>query len=324
MPVLDDLMYIGETPWTGLGTKFEKIPTSTNEIVEGAKLDWDVNLIPMKSDIHDHIMNYHAVYREDNNQVLGVVNTPNPTVVQNYDTFNAFDRLMKSNDIELVTASSCAGGAKVFGCFKINEEYKVADDDFQHYIVVINDHLKADGKVTVLNTPVRVICQNALSQALSSSLIKYRIKCIADDTINENLAQHILNMEDRSRNYLIDKAADMINKKVSRQHIDKILDELFPYIKSTGDSTHDKANERTELMRNTFIEKCLGADNLANYAGTEYQVFNALTDFFQHYHSKPENGLDLDKRMNLLPGFGTSENLSKVNTFMKNKDKWIA
>lgn len=65
-----------------------------------------------------------------------------------------------------------------------------------------------------------------------------------------------------------------------------------------------------------FIE-CMGADNLGNYRGTQYQIFNALTDFSQHYSRDAEFGLDLEKRMNMLPGSGVESPASVVTKFMK-------
>lgn len=320
---IDTLLYVGETPWHGLGTRYESAPTSAEEIIKGAHLDWTVAADTMMTEHHDKVQNYHAIYREDNNQVLGVVNKQYPRLVQNTDAFTAFDNLIGS-DVSVETAASLGLGEKIFGCFKINEKYKVVDDEIEHYLVVFNDHLKADGKITILNTPVRVVCQNTLSAALQNNLLKYRISCSHDEAINESLAKHVLEAAERSKKMLQDEAETLLSRKVSREDVEKILDELFPYIKVDGESEHNRANERTAMIRETFLTKCMGADNLANYRGTHYQVFNALTDFTQHYFKNTEDGLDLESRMKLLPGSGAESASAKVSKFLTLSSKLVA
>lgn len=320
---IESLLYVGETPWHGLGTKYESAPTTAEEVIKGAHLDWTVAADPMLTAHHDKVQNYHAIYREDTNHVLGVVNKQYPRLVQNVDAFAAFNGLIGS-DVSVETAAGLGFGEKVFGCFKINEKYKVQDDEIEHYLVVFNDHLKADGKVTVLNTPVRVVCQNTLSAALNDNLLKYRITCSHDDAINSSLASHILEAAERSKKALNDKAEELLKRKVTKEDVEKILDELFPYIKAEGESTHNRANERTAMVRETFLTKCMGADNLANYRGTHYQVFNALTDFTQHYFKNSDDGLDLESRMKLLPGSGAESASSKVSKFLNISGKLVA
>ena len=130
---IDTLLYVGETPWHGLGTKYESAPTTAEEVIRGAHLDWTVDASPMSTVLHERVQNYHAIYREDTNHVLGVVNKQYPVLVQNVDAFSAFDNLIGS-DVSVETAASLGFGEKVFGCFKINEKYKVQDDEIEHYL----------------------------------------------------------------------------------------------------------------------------------------------------------------------------------------------
>ena len=319
------MMYVKETPWHGLGHRYETAPSTPQEIITAAELDWTVNTAKMFTELHSNVPNYHAVYREDNNDVLGVVNKANPVVVQNVDTFNAFEQIL-GTEVEVDTAASLGRGQTVFGCFKINQEYTVLDDDIQHYFVVINDHLKADGSITLLNTPIRVVCQNTLSAALTNNTYKIRIPVSSDKNINAELARKIINAAGLAIDNLSINANKMVKKKVSRDHIEALLDELFPIIDvGEGESSHHKANETTEMIRETFLSNCMGADNLGNYRGTQYQVYNALTDFSQHYFKNPDKSYDLKYRMGLLPGMGVTDNPSSLVTkYLKIKDKLVA
>ena len=317
---IDSMLYVGETPWHGLGTRYEVAPTCAAEVIEGAKLNWQVAAEKMKTDTHGIIPGYHTIYREDNHEILGVVNSHRPVLVQNDQTFNAVDHLIgKEMDVE--TAASLGIGETVFGCFKIHKEYKLLDDDVDHYFVIVNDHLKVDGKVTVLNTPVRVVCQNTLSEALSNNICKLRIPITDEASINSTLATNLLYSVDDAVNGLTKRAEDMFSKKIDTKYVDTVLDVIFPFQMVDGHPVMSKANERTSLMRDTFISQCMGADNLGNFRGTQWQVFNALTDFSQHFHKNADKAYDLKHRMKSIPGVVTMIEPSIVMKFLKIANK---
>lgn len=320
---IGSMIYVGETPWHGLGVHYDAPPKSSEEIIAGAKLDWTVSAIPVKTDLHDHVHNYHAVYREDTNDIFGLVKAARPRLVQNAESFKALDSLIDSQ-IDVETAASLGGGETIFGCFKIRDQYKVLDDEIDHYYVVVNDHLKVDGKVTVLNTPVRVVCQNTLSHALHKNFYKIRIPIVSDDGANLEIANRVFNSAGDSVRNLQKRAEKMVAAKVDREYVEKVLDQLFPYATIGSDIEYSKANEAVSMMRETFLTECMGADNLGNYRGTVYQIFNALTDYTQHYYKSVDKVYDLNHRMKLLPGIGLESEPNKVAKFLEMSRDLIA
>lgn len=321
---IDTLMYVGETPWHGLGVKYETAPKTSQEIIDGASLGWTVATTPVKTDIHEVVPEHHVVYRQDNNAIFGIVKAKRPVCVQNAESFNAFESLIENGSLSVTTAAALGQGERVFGCFELSSTYKVMDDDIQHYFVVLNEHMRVDGKVLVLNTPIRVVCQNTLSAALSSSVYKVRVPISTDVNVNRNLASRIMEAMENSQQNLRDKCETLYKHKISREDVEKILDELFPYIQSEGNISHERANLNTSIMRETFLTQCMGADNLGNYRGTALQVFNALTDFTQHYYRDASKGYDLNYRMNQLPGVGQPTEPDKVARFLQFRNKLIA
>lgn len=320
---IDTMLYVGETPWHGLGVKYDTAPETPEEIIRGAKLDWEVKAEEMKTDMYGRVPNHYALYRQDNSELLGVVNKARPVIVQNVNAFNSVETLL-GNGLTVDTAASLGHGEKVFGCFLMSEKYKLLDDDVEHYFVIVNDHLRADGKVTVLNTPIRVVCQNTLSAALNNNVYKLRVPISDNRTINSTVASTIVNSAGIAIKSLQERAEKMATTRVDKLYVEKVLDELFPYIKADGESLHSKANEKTEMIRNTFINDCMGADNLANYRGTQFQIFNALTDYTQHYFTDVDKGYDLNHRMKTLPGFSSDSSAALVTKYLKMADKLIA
>lgn len=318
---IETMLYVKETPWKGLGTQYERQPENTIDLVQKAKLNWTVSELPMRTELHEYVPHYHIVMRDDSKDVLGVVNKRHPNLVQNADMFNAFDYLL-GNSVDVETASSFDGGQNVFGCFKIREQYKILDDDIDHYFVVVNDHLKVDGKISVLNTPVRVVCQNTLELAMHKNFYHLRMPVSIDSSINRSVSQAILSSVGDAIMNLKKTSEDMVMKKTSPMYVEKVMDELFPFPKVDDETVlHTKAIESVEILRDTFKSECMDADNLDNYRGSQWQILNALVDFDTHYYRKADNAYDLGYRMKKLSGVGVPSEPSRVVKFLKIADK---
>lgn len=298
---IDTMLYVGALPWHGQGLRLDTPPTDPKQIAAEGQFDWTVAATKMYTDLHSSVQNYQALYREDNNQILGVINNSMVRIVQNTDMFNAFKDIL-GKEVDFETAASLGVGETVFGCFKIKDSYDIFGDQIDHYLVAVNNHLKPDGKILLINTPVRVVCQNTLTEALSKTNMKYRIKCSEDEVLNASLAEHIIYSYEDTQQVLKQTAEDMVSKKVSQEDVDILLDELFPLVQADAESLHKKANERTMELRDTFINQCINADNLQNFKGTQYQIFNAVTDWDLHYFKNTDDGLELEQRMKRLPG----------------------
>jgi len=316
---IDSMMYVGETPWHGLGHHYEVAPSTPEEIIIAAKLDWTTADMPMKTDIHESVLNYKAIYREDTKDILGVANKPNFIHVQNTEMFSAFKDIIGS-EVTTETAASLDRGCQVFGCFKISDKYKILDDEVEHYFVVVNNHLSGNGKVTILNTPVRVVCQNTLSAALDNNSAKVSIPISDDSFINAGLARKIITSAGTAIEKLEKRAEDMVKIKVDQTYIDRMLDNILPYIEVPDNdfSMHEQANEKISMMRETLVHDCIKADNLMNYNNTLYQVFNGILDYSQHYYSNIDKSYDLKYRMSTVLGSAdTSQPVGLTTKFLK-------
>ena len=320
---VETMMYVGETPWHGLGTRYEIAPKSCEDIIQGANLDWTVSLHELSSDIEPNMIDWWGVYRNDTNYRIGCVNRRNPVVVQNEHTFYSMESQL-GKSVEVETAASLGQGEKVFGCFKMKNDAKILDDEIETYFVLLNDHKVADGRVTALITPIRVVCENTLSYALSKATTKVRIPITEDVAINNEIINKLFAQSEQAIKSLNAVAKDWVGKSVSREQMKIIMDELFPY--PNPEDQFDEKNTKMDIKRTTFLENCMSADNLNNYRGTVYQVFNALTDYATHYFANPDKAFDLKYRMSMIPGMGTESDtpVSAVSKFMKMQKKMFA
>ena len=317
------LLKVEGTAWS-VSSKIEEAlqgKKTSEDIVTSLGLDYTHSAHNMKTDIDEPVQGYWAIYRDDTNKFLGAVKSDNPQVVQNVDTFKSIEPLLNDGTLRPVVADSYMGGRQMFGCFQYTKPFDVLGDSFEHYFIITNNHLKPNGSVTVINTPVRIACMNAMSYALKRAALKFQIPAVIEAGSEDSIAKTIMNAFERTVDGIRSTANKLVDMKVSRDNIDKILDELFPYIEEPAEGTtnHDRANATIEAQREAFIH-CLNADNLANFQGTMYQVLNALTDYTTHYYRNAEKGFNLEHRMTLLPGMNpeaTTEAL-KVSKFMNN------
>lgn len=320
--MIEELIRVAETPWGDITHKFESNPSTVEDIISETGLDWEVGAEPISSESFEKIPNYSVAYRKDTNAILGLIRKESPQFVQNIDTFKSFASVLGDN-LKVVTAAAVGKGEKIFGCFEIPQCYKALDDDVKQYLVLVNDHLKGDNKITVINTPIRVVCQNALNTALSRSYVSTRVEVSEDPEINENIAKQILEITASAQMQLSAKAENMYGKKLSDKYIENFMDEMFPVIESSAtidEDSHKQANDMQEMMRDTFYHHCLLAPNLLDYKNTEWALYNAIVDYTQHYYKKADDSVNLTFRMGSI-GVGSNTNISFLNKYLKIKDK---
>ena len=305
-----------------LGKGLETPPTSSNSIMTECGFDWTSSIHKMSAEDIGLIPGWYTVQRDDTKQVLGVISSRYPNPVANVDMFNMVDNLLGA-ELEFQCAGEIDHGRKVFGAFKLLNESKILDDDAETYIIIMNDHLKADSKVTVVFTPVRVVCQNMLMHALYKGVYSARIPVTKDFGMNRDLGYKLMENAENTITLTSRKMEKFASYKVSEKKLDELKDDLFPYqMSQTRDILDTKANESVTIVRESFNE-CLISPNLANYAGTAFAVYNALTDFEQHWYKSATKAYDLNYRMTHIPTIGTQSEPSITAKFIKNFSKYV-
>ena len=319
---MDNMIYVKELPWMSLGKGLETQPTSSNSIMTECGFDWTSSVHKMSAEDIGLIPGWYTVQRDDTKQVLGVISSEYPNPVANVDMFNMVDNLLGA-ELEFQCAGEIDHSRKVFGAFKFLNESKILDDDVETYIIIMNDHLKADSKVTVVFTPVRVVCQNMLIHALYKGVYSARIPVTKDFGMNRDLGYKLMENAENTITLTSRKMEKFASYKISEKKLDELKDDLFPYqMSQTGDILNTKANESVTIVRESFNE-CLISPNLANYAGTAFAVYNALTDFEQHWYKSATKAYDLNYRMTHIPTIGAQSEPSITAKFIKNFSKYV-
>ena len=309
-----DFICVKETPWGQLGKQIENQTDKSEYIVEQMEQSFTVAADPMKTDLLGLIPSYHAVYRTDNTRLLSVINHY-PNLVQNSEMFNAVDYLLLS-EATFECGGAIGNGQQVFGIIKLKDAYKV-DSDIDNYVILINDHSKSDGKITIINALIHLPSMCMLQYAMPNRRYCYRIPSTDDISTNRNLggaifenAQTCVKLTSKYLNGLKQIAID------DSMHF-SLMDSMFPYqTNAEGDMLDNSANENVTIRRELFTD-CLNESHLAEYSGTAYQYYFAMLDFTQHYFSNVNHAYDLTKRMCNVPGIGQSPEAAQVNKLLK-------
>ena len=167
------MMYVGQPPWHGLGQGLDS-PATAEEAIQAAKLDWEVRKQPVYAwgDAFAYpVEGKFAVvpvdrWGQDDCPVFGIVG-PDYRPLQNREAFQFFDPIVGEGAAIYQTAGALGDGERVWILAKLPEDIKVADGDItKKYLLLSNSH-DGTSSVQIKFTPVRVVCWNTLTMALS-------------------------------------------------------------------------------------------------------------------------------------------------------------
>ncbi|NJK58933.1 MAG: DUF932 domain-containing protein [Pleurocapsa sp. SU_5_0] len=166
----DSGFLVNQGAWHGLGKVLDNPPTTAQAIID-AGLDWQVKEQPIYTQSNSGlspISTYKSLVRSTDHQLLGVVSNKYKPL-QNHDAFSWFDFLLHDGDVALETAGSLRDGKRIWVLAKINQSPVdiIQDDPVEPYLLLSNSH-DGSSAVWIQFTPIRVVCQNTLSYALST------------------------------------------------------------------------------------------------------------------------------------------------------------
>jgi phage/plasmid-like protein (TIGR03299 family) len=289
--------------WHQLGTVINQDSLTYTEILEHAHLNnWNVRLVDVASATPSLTFDKERFYVvrdnpfvKDQTDVLGEV-SKRYNVFSNEDTFAFSDSLVNASDVRgdtmsWETAGSIDGGRQVFGSLALEREITIdaagASDVVKMYLLVVTSH-DGSSKLTVLVTPVRVVCQNTLSFALQGAEQKFKIKHTKtmDDKVDD--ARNTLNLTDKYITVFENTATELYSRPVNDKKFFEIVKAVhgnMPEDNVKGKQTRwqKKVDEAMELWTDKTQE---------NIFGTAWGAVNALTEQQQWRRNLRSNNTD--------------------------------
>ena len=163
---VETMLFAGETPWHGLGTRVPAEVTSA-EVDTLAGLNWRVDLKTIQVAGGRSVPGYKAVVRSSDAKVLGVVSELYRPI-QNETVRQVCDAIVGQAGAYYHTAGSLNGGEDVWYLLKLPTELRLGDDLTEDFLLATTNHA-AKRKLRVLPTKIRVVCQNTLNIALGQA-----------------------------------------------------------------------------------------------------------------------------------------------------------
>ena len=226
------MFYVGEKPWHGLGTRLDA-PPSSEAAIAAAGLDWTVAKVPLyvaaQARLHE-LRDRFAIVREDklgsaDFPVFGIVG-PEYVPLQNREAFAFFDPIVKDGDATYETAGALGRGERIWIQARLSNDIEVAGDVIQRYLLLSNTH-NASSSLQVKLTPVRVVCNNTLTVALS----KGRSICIRHDhAMDEHLeqAKNLLGLVETEYARVTSTFRRMAARKLTQHQAAAYFAQVFP------------------------------------------------------------------------------------------------
>ena len=270
--LVESMVYTREKPWHGLGTKVEDAPTSADAL-RLAGLDWRVEQKNIQLCGGSKVPGYKANVRSTDGKVLGVV-SDRYRIVQNADAFEFTDSII-GGDVRYETAGSLNGGKKIWLLAKLPET-EIAGDKTEPYLCFSNTH-DGSGAVRVCMTPIRVVCNNTLNLALDSAKRAWSVRHTGSLQSKMHEARACLRMANTYMGALAEKADRMANTAITRDQLNRILDELFP----VDEHSTEREKQNIKKLRDEYMV-CYFAPDLVKFRDTAWGAYNAMSDMITH------------------------------------------
>lgn len=307
---VERMMYSGQVPWHGVGTKIDG-PVGSAQAIQLAGLDWDVDVAPIVTDdqVRTGVDEYRVTRRRTDEVILGIVKR-GWKPIQNRDAFKLFDSVLGEAKAFYTDAGSLQGGSKVFITVKLPEPILVgkAKDPVDRYMLLSNAH---DGTrpLQMLFTPVRVVCCNTLNLALSKKGDDEKTKLAPRVSISHSVLSRTLELQKAQAIKVMGAAhrwyetfGDWTNFISSRQlngaQVKNIIAEVFPPNKKK-EVTPAIIGHRHEVER-LFVEG--KGHETAGVAGTGWALLNAFTEYADHSWASHGKGGPSDRSYSILMG----------------------
>ena len=309
---VETMAYANQVPWHGLGNAVDSTMTP-QEMLVAAEIDWTVSKRPAytvdKPDCWNIVdptgeasfiraPDQHFLVRDSDNKVLsncGESYVP----FQNAEVMSFFKKFTEAGNMTMETAGSLKGGKDVWGLAKIAKGFKLAGgDEVEGYLLLNNSH-QVGKAMTIMFTPIRVVCNNTLTMALGQQGNKFRVLHLQmfDEEI-QRAAEEALGLSGNQMQAFQEQSQFLAKKKAKGDQLDNFIAELFqPNALIERGKAADISKlpplrdefKRTAQMVRDAVDLSPGA-GLESAKGTWWGALNAVTYIVDHQKRSHEQG----------------------------------
>jgi phage/plasmid-like protein (TIGR03299 family) len=285
-------MFVLQPAWHGLGKVLESAPETSEQAICEAGLDWSVEKRQLFADNGSGNMlipvpGNHAVVRTSDASVLGIVGDQYDPI-QNRTAFNFFDSFIQTGQVKYDTAGSLHKGRNIWIMAKLEGMMRVGGkDEVAKYLLLHNSH---DGskKLSVMLTPIRVVCNNTLQAALKSQTAQNSLKLKHTRTVNARLdaAAQALAEYNNQFEVALESYDFLASRQCTAALLEQYLDLIFPLPKEREGGRNRAIHE---IVKDLFGGKMLGGSD-----GSFWSAYNAVTEYSDHWSANKNSDTRLE------------------------------
>ena len=300
---INKMMYVGEKPWHGLGTRLDNVATSAEAIVASG-LGWEVKkeqIFFKRDNLFLPFEREFATVRTDKNIPLGIVGE-GYSVLQNKDAFKFFDAVVGEKLAMYHTAGSLGKGERTWILAKLPNTMRIAkEDNVDKFLLLSNSH---DGfsAVQMMFTPIRVVCQNTLNLAINTAGESGKV--YLRHTINLGLrideAREALGLMNRQFQIFEELSKKLVKIQMNQK-------DFSNYLTKIGIISRDDDGKMSTRTKNNFdtlvglYEHGKGND-MVSVKGTAWAGMNAVVEYVDYVRA----GSEENRAKSVLYGSGAA------------------
>lgn len=286
--LVENMAYVGQTPWHGLGRELERGQPIENWIVQ-AGMDWSIEETPVRFLTHENTSLYFdeirtvdeqkVLYRSDSMQPLSVVGR-NYKTVQPREILEFYRDLTERSGFELETAGSLKGGRKLWALANTGQETSLKGKDSTKGYVLLATACDGTMATTAQFTSIRVVCNNTLAVALGESAAA--IKVPHRSQFNAASVKRQLGISVSAWDDFMYRMKILSERPVKQKEARSYLEYVFI---GQASKTGQPLTRGTEMAISKVLSLYDGAGmgaHLSSAHGTAYGLLNAVTQFVDH------------------------------------------
>ncbi|MFU8928119.1 DUF932 domain-containing protein [Acinetobacter puyangensis] len=307
---LEQMAYIGETPWHGLGHQL-----SQNQPIEvwakEAGMDWriessDVSYMAQNQRRQSIIMPFEeqrVLYRSDTYAPLSVV-SQRYQEVQPLEILEFYRDLTEQSGFELETAGVLKGGKKFWALARTGQSHALRGGDVSHGYILLATACDGTLATTAQFTDIRVVCNNTLAIALKGKHANTGIVKVPHSTkFDAEAVKTQLGISVRAWDEHMYEMKQLSLRKVSQSEAAAYFDAVFNnsslstaeqdenlirFYRNVADQAKVQTANKTEpngkamsKVMEMFNGQGRGAE-LSSAKGTAYGLLCAMTEYTDH------------------------------------------
>jgi len=282
-----EMMFVGKTPWHGMGQYVGDKEVTSAEAVVAAGMDFKAVKKPLTYLFQGErkATDAFAIVREDNGRHLGTVGSKYEPF-QYAQAFEFFDGVVGGKHAIYHTAGTLSGGRIGWILAKMNSILKIAGDDVVEKFLLLKTSHDGNSAVEILFTPIRVVCANTLAAAFDGVTKADIFRMKHTKNIGKKVfdVQNHLSHVDAYFKKFHEAAKFLVGEQASKSEVEEFLIQLeLARANGRDDMTPHEliaaSNDCQTVIR--LFEKGKGND-MKGVKGSYWALYNAVTEYVDH------------------------------------------